>query len=368
VVMLEGLILAVGAKATDAVIGASVSQLVDAVLEAREEELRILGEVDLGMRALLDGPFRVGVSALEDATASHRKDDERDDLLVRAREAFRSARALEHDKPSRIALIELHLAMTWLALDSWPDAEKHLELAHESLVRATARLDAPQPVSVGQRLLGRSAAPDPRLPLVAFLEAVRDLRIRLGSRPTSVPAYPLLFRGTTFARGSIEGHSDHYGSGTDQDSADLYWTTYARNPGRMLAWQHLFQYRSSALEQVASGAALPPDSMSALIDVGLRKSRGEFSADDEYRDEWQSDVRLLHEVDIDLMTDILLEMMGCRWSAGHVDTELITATATDLLRSRHAGWPDHQRALLEHPGRAPQVRNRSRSRRSGTDR
>ena len=137
-------------------------QLADRVAELahlQRAEIKMLTALQRDMDRLLAEPLLTAGRLLDDASAAHRSDDDRRQLLHEARASLTRALSLDSD-PLRLSAAALLLAGVWIALDSPDDASRLLREAHEHAVQAALALaDAvrvpvpPQPGGLPRRLL-----------------------------------------------------------------------------------------------------------------------------------------------------------------------------------------------------------------------
>jgi hypothetical protein len=305
--MLDLIAAAVGALVLGQGQDQAITGLLKSIIAARDDQVALLQRIDQNVQDLLRGPFNAGVTFLEEASRRTSSPDDRARDLHAARERFVDALGQEIRDPARRSVIEIHLALTLLALNRWEDAEDHLERAHDFLVAGFPAIATPNVLAqLFQATTGKEAA------LWPLLEAARSLRMRLGALPTSVPVYLT----TTYIGVEPEGHRILmlrrvepgllYGNEARHQSG-RFWRDYAGFPVKAQLWSELFGHRTHTLIDVATGRLGPPGPP---------------------------------------QLNVVIEGQRANWSAPDptvVTVELVRRTARDIVTERRAAWPQAPR-------------------------
>ncbi|HEX8150998.1 MAG TPA: hypothetical protein VF591_27695 [Pyrinomonadaceae bacterium] len=110
----------------------AVKARLDKVLMLQEQTLSVLRGVDENVRLIKEGPFHSGVLFLREAAEPRRRLKDRRDFIVKARDKFIDALAMEQDV-LRAAVIQTHIATCWLMLGEKKDAYKWLFKAYKTV-------------------------------------------------------------------------------------------------------------------------------------------------------------------------------------------------------------------------------------------
>lgn len=111
--------------------GDQVLELVKSLYAIEDEQSRVLHSIDTNVKLLKEGPYRAGRLLLSEAhrLADHAEESRR--LLETAKDRFYDAQPLASSVQER-TMVELHLALVWLALGRPDDARYWLEQAYQS--------------------------------------------------------------------------------------------------------------------------------------------------------------------------------------------------------------------------------------------
>jgi hypothetical protein len=111
--------------------GDQVLDLVKSLYAIEDEQSRVLHSIDTNVKLLKEGPYRAGRLLLSEAhrLADHAEESRR--LLETAKDRFYDAQPLASSVQER-TMVELHLALVWLALGRPDDARYWLEQAYQS--------------------------------------------------------------------------------------------------------------------------------------------------------------------------------------------------------------------------------------------
>ncbi|ACU73087.1 hypothetical protein Caci_4223 [Catenulispora acidiphila DSM 44928] len=111
--------------------GDQVLDLVKSLYAIEDEQSRVLHSIDANVTLLKEGPYRAGRLLLSEAHRLGDRDQESHRLLESAKDRFYDAQPLASSVQER-TLVELHLALVWLALSRTDDARYWLEQAYQS--------------------------------------------------------------------------------------------------------------------------------------------------------------------------------------------------------------------------------------------
>jgi hypothetical protein len=111
--------------------GDQVLDLVKSLYAIEDEQSRVLHSIDANVKLLKEGPYRAGRLLLGEAHRLGDREDESRRLLESAKDRFYDAQPLASSVLER-TLVELHLALVWLALGRADDARYWLEQAYQS--------------------------------------------------------------------------------------------------------------------------------------------------------------------------------------------------------------------------------------------
>ncbi|GAA2038244.1 hypothetical protein GCM10009839_44640 [Catenulispora yoronensis] len=111
--------------------GDQVLDLVKSLYAIEDEQSRVLHSIDTNVKLLKEGPYRAGRLLLSEAHRLSNRDDESQRLLESAKDRFYDAQPLASSVQER-TMVELHLALVWLALGRTDDARYWLEQAYQS--------------------------------------------------------------------------------------------------------------------------------------------------------------------------------------------------------------------------------------------
>ncbi|MEY9934400.1 hypothetical protein ABH926_009068 [Catenulispora sp. GP43] len=111
--------------------GDQVLDLVKSLYAIEDEQSRVLHSIDTNVKLLKEGPYRAGRLLLSEAHRLADHDEESRRLLETAKDRFYDAQPLASSVQER-TMVELHLALVWLALGRPDDARYWLEQAYQS--------------------------------------------------------------------------------------------------------------------------------------------------------------------------------------------------------------------------------------------
>ena len=111
--------------------GDQVLDLVKSLYAIEDEQSRVLHSIDTNVKLLKEGPYRAGRLLLSEAHRLADHPDESHRLLETAKDRFYDAQPLASSVQER-TMVELHLALVWLALTRPDDARYWLEQAYQS--------------------------------------------------------------------------------------------------------------------------------------------------------------------------------------------------------------------------------------------
>lgn len=111
--------------------GDHVLEVVKALYDIEDEQVRVLHSIDANVRLLKEGPFKAGRLLLSEAHRIGDRDDEGHRLLESAKDRFYDAQPLASSVQER-AMVEMHLGLVWLALGRAEDARYWLEQGYQS--------------------------------------------------------------------------------------------------------------------------------------------------------------------------------------------------------------------------------------------
>ena len=138
----SGLAGAVGhyALATSGVAaGGELLGVLHAITGAQDAQTRLLRRIDQKVDALVLGPYQTGRTHLGEAARVGADDPTQREHISQAKECFYSAHGQAVSVQSR-ALVEYHLAMTWLLLDRRADAKHWFAQSYQSSVAVVHEL------------------------------------------------------------------------------------------------------------------------------------------------------------------------------------------------------------------------------------
>ena len=111
--------------------GDQVLSLVKSLYAIEDEQSRVLHSIDTNVKLLKEGPYRAGRLLLSEAQRLGDREQESHRLLESAKDRFYDAQPLAGSVQER-TMVELHLAVVWLALGRADDARYWLEQAYQS--------------------------------------------------------------------------------------------------------------------------------------------------------------------------------------------------------------------------------------------
>ncbi|HEY2272362.1 MAG TPA: DUF2510 domain-containing protein [Jatrophihabitantaceae bacterium] len=119
--------------------GGELLGVLHAITGAQDAQGKLLQRIDQKLDALVFGPYQTGRTHLSEAARVGEGDPTQKEHITEAKECFYSAHGQAASVQSR-ALVEYHLAMTWLLLDRRSDAKHWFHQSYESSVAVVNEL------------------------------------------------------------------------------------------------------------------------------------------------------------------------------------------------------------------------------------
>jgi len=121
---------------------ATLTNVLNVVLESQDAQLEQLELIQVDTRALVQGPYNTGMTWLGEAADPHISDEDRSKFIEKAIEKFMDAHGQEHN-PFRKAQVEYQLGNCWVLLGNNTRARPWYLRAHKSAVNYLREQEKP---------------------------------------------------------------------------------------------------------------------------------------------------------------------------------------------------------------------------------